>query len=103
MSFFLTAYSFGEVWVLLIAMIGGIAVFLGLSLEKIAELKNERLVPQFFKPHKKLETLGWIVLMAGILQHTYCTFIVLKTWIIQSLCSMKMEKLWAGFLKIFIF
>jgi len=48
------------------ASIGGIIVFIGLLLEKIADWMNERFIPQGYKPHKMLENFGWTILMFGI-------------------------------------
>lgn len=48
------------------ASIGGIVVFFGLLLEKIAEWKNEGFSPPFFKPFKCLGEWGWVILMIGI-------------------------------------
>ena len=49
------------------ATIGGIAVFIGLLLEKFAEWVDERFLGGTYKPHKTLESIGWCVLMLGIL------------------------------------
>jgi hypothetical protein len=49
------------------AAIGGIIVFVGLLIEKIAELKTEKHIPSFIESHKWLENLGWVFLMIGIL------------------------------------
>lgn len=48
------------------AMIGGIAVFVGLGVEKIADWMNERFLDGSYKPHKTLEEVGWCILMFGI-------------------------------------
>ncbi len=48
------------------AAIGGLIVFVGLLLEKIAEWKNGKYSPPFLKPHKFLGEFGWVVLMIGI-------------------------------------
>jgi hypothetical protein len=48
------------------ASIGGIIVFIGLLLEKIAECKNERFSPPLWKPYKILGECGWVILMIGI-------------------------------------
>lgn len=52
--------------VLFWAGIGGIAVFAGLLLEKVAEIKKEKYSPPFFNPLHWLSTVGWLLLMAGI-------------------------------------
>jgi hypothetical protein len=49
------------------ASVGGVVVFVGLLLEKIAGWKNEKFSPPFFKPHKWLGECGWWILMFGIL------------------------------------
>ena len=49
------------------ASIGGVIVFIGLLLEKIAEWKNDRFSPPFFKPNRCLGECGWWLLMLGIL------------------------------------
>ena len=49
------------------ASLGGVVVFVGLLLEKMAEWKNEKFSPPFFKPHKWLGECGWWILMFGIL------------------------------------
>jgi hypothetical protein len=49
------------------ASIGGVIVFIGLLLEKIAEWKNDRYSPPFFKPNRCLGECGWWLLMLGIL------------------------------------
>jgi hypothetical protein len=49
------------------ASIGGIIVFAGLLMEKIAEWMDERFTPQRYKPHKMLGECGWAILMLGIL------------------------------------
>jgi hypothetical protein len=58
--------SLSEVWVIVSAALGGIIVFAGLLLEKIAEWKNEKFGPPFFKPHKFMGECGWWILMFGI-------------------------------------
>ena len=52
--------------VLIWATAGGIAVFVGLVLEKMAEWMNERFLGGSEHPHKKLGETGWIILMIGI-------------------------------------
>ena len=60
--------SSGETfWVLFWATIGGILVFLGLIVEKVAEWMNAGFLAQPSEPHKKLENVGWYILMIGIL------------------------------------
>src|ERR1700733_3746266 len=54
-------------WTLFWATVGGIAVFIGLSIEKLAELMNDAFQAPPYKPHKALGELGWAVLMIGIL------------------------------------
>ena len=70
MTFFLIASSssslVGELWVSISAMVGGIIVFVGLLLEKIAVVKSERHHPTFRKSHKGMEEWGWYSLMFGI-------------------------------------
>lgn len=66
MSSFLAASSpssLAEVWVIAIAAIGGMIVFAGLLIEKIAEWKSEK---HIVKPCKGLSEWGWGILMAGI-------------------------------------
>lgn len=48
------------------ATIGGIAVFIGLLLEKFAEWMDEKFLGGTYKPHKTLESIGWSILMLGI-------------------------------------
>jgi hypothetical protein len=55
--------SLAEVLVIAFAAIGGIIVFAGLLLEKIAEWKSEK---HIVKPFKRLSEWGWWILMAGI-------------------------------------
>jgi hypothetical protein len=52
--------------VLVWATAGGIAVFVGLILEKAAEWMNERFLGETHNPHKLLGDVGWIILMVGI-------------------------------------
>jgi hypothetical protein len=49
------------------AAIGGIIVSLGLLIEKVADWMDENFIPQSYKPHKRLENIGWTILMVGIL------------------------------------
>ena len=58
--------SEGEFVILFWAMIGGIAVFIGLLLEKFAEWMDKRFLGGTHKPHKTLESIGWCILMFGI-------------------------------------
>jgi hypothetical protein len=48
------------------ATLGGIAVAVGLIIEKVADWMNERYLGESYKPHKGLENVGWCILMAGI-------------------------------------
>jgi hypothetical protein len=61
-----SSLSEGEVAVLFWATIGGIAVFIGLLLEKFAEWMDDRFLGGTHKPHKTLESVGWCILMLGI-------------------------------------
>ena len=47
-------------------MIGGIAVFIGLLLEKLADWLDDRFLGGAYNPHKSLGLAGWCVLMIGI-------------------------------------
>jgi len=58
--------SSSEIKVVLLAAAGGVAVFIGLLLEKIAEARKQKYAPSFFNPLHWLATLGWTILMAGI-------------------------------------
>ncbi len=62
----LISLSKWEVAVLFWAMIGGIAVFIGLLLEKFAGWMDDRFLGGTYKPHKTLESIGWSILMLGI-------------------------------------
>jgi hypothetical protein len=67
--FFATATSPAsemQLSVLIWATAGGIAVFVGLILEKTAEWLNERFLGGSEHPHKKLGEVGWVILMLGI-------------------------------------
>jgi hypothetical protein len=55
-----------EFWVSFVAMLGGIVVFVGLLLEKIAERGNDKHSPPFLKPYNRIGECGWKILMAGI-------------------------------------
>ena len=55
-----------EFFVSLVAMIGGIVVFIGLVMEKTAEHRDDKYSPPFLKPSKRLGECGWTVLMVGI-------------------------------------
>jgi hypothetical protein len=55
-----------EIITVSVATLGGIIVFVGLLMEKIAERKNDKYSPPFFKPSKRLGESGWYVLMVGI-------------------------------------
>jgi hypothetical protein len=57
---------FAEFLVSLVAMLGGMVVFVGLVMEKIAEHGDDKYSPPFLKPYKRLGKWGWIVLMIGI-------------------------------------
>jgi hypothetical protein len=61
-----SSLSEGEVAVLFWATIGGIIVFIGLTLEKFADWMNERYLAPPLKPHARLELVGWWCLMLGI-------------------------------------
>jgi hypothetical protein len=61
-----SSLSEGEVAILFWATIGGIAVFIGLLLEKFAEWMDDRFLGGTHKPHKTLESIGWSILMLGI-------------------------------------
>jgi len=69
MNSFLLAFSplsGMEAFSLLWAGIGGLVVLLGLCVEKLAEILNEKFLAPPLKPHAKLESIGWCILMAGI-------------------------------------
>lgn len=68
--FVFSSISGGEYAVLLWATIGGVLVFCGLTIEKIADYLNDRHCAPLFKPHKKTESFGWYLLMAGIFIET---------------------------------
>ena len=55
--------SSAEIWVISFAAAGGIIVFLGLFLERIAEWKSEE---HIVKPRKCVSDWGWRILMIGI-------------------------------------
>src|ERR1700761_2268520 len=52
--------------VLIWATAGGVAVFLGLVLEKFAEWLNENFLEKSYHPHKTIGEVGWVILMIGI-------------------------------------
>jgi hypothetical protein len=62
----ITSPSASLFWVSFWACVGGIIVFIGLAMEKIAEWKEKIYSPPFFKPWNWLDVWGWRLLMLGI-------------------------------------
>ena len=61
----LFSWFFGDAAAVAWAMIGGVIVAAGLIIEKFSEWLDERFFGEY-KAHKKLEHLGWLILMLGI-------------------------------------
>jgi hypothetical protein len=61
--------SLAEMWVVIIAAVGGVIVFVGLLIEKLSEKLDDRFLGKDheIKAPRGLEFFGWCILMFGIL------------------------------------